>query len=210
MSKYAALLIAVVVLNIVAPQISLAQEELPAKTVGINPLGLVINGLSFVEYTRPIAHRTSFVTRLDYIRWSEEESEVEGYTDVYRSEYKESGSGPGVGVGVRYHAPVSKSVDFELSSGVDVLLVGWEWNQREFGPEGSLAYAPDSGEGTTAAFAFHVGIGAKMQLGAAGKFFIAPQLLMGTLAMNIETEGIEVSGVGFFAGGVLLFGMNLY
>ncbi|MCK4775075.1 MAG: hypothetical protein KAT30_09825 [Candidatus Krumholzibacteria bacterium] len=211
MARFTTLLILVFALIIAIPLVSNAQQDrYPVQTVGVNPLGLIFNGLSFVEYTRPIGPQVSFVTRLDFIRWSEEEIDQEGYRDVYTSEYKESGKGPGAGVGIRYYMPVAKSVDFELSTGIDILMVGWEWEDRQRAADGSLSYAPDSGDGTTAAFAFHAGFGAKINLGATKKFFIEPQVLFGTMVLNVErSEGVNASGTGVFLGGAIVLGVNL-
>lgn len=211
MARFTTLLILVFALIIAAPLVSMAQQErYPTPTVGVNPLGLIFNGLSFVEYTHPIGPQVSFVTRLDFIRWSEEEIEQEGYNDVYTSEYKESGKGPGAGVGIRYYIPVAKSVDFELMTGIDILMIGWEWEDRQRAADGSLSYAPDSGDGTTATFVFHGGFGAKINLGATKKFFLEPQVLFGTMALSQErSDGAELSGTGFFFGGAIVLGMNL-
>ncbi|MDH3197503.1 MAG: hypothetical protein OEO21_04605 [Candidatus Krumholzibacteria bacterium] len=196
---------------VAAPEARAQDAPVQPRSVGINPIGLMFNGLSFVEYTHPMNEQVSFVARLDFIRWSEEEKEVEGYTDVYRSEYTESGKGPGAGVGLRYYMPLSKSVDFEISTGIDVLMVGWEWNERQYGADGSLSYRPDSGDGTTSAFAFHGGFGAKINVGSTQQFFVEPQVLFGTVGVSVENDsGQSLSGSGFFFGGALVLGMNLW
>jgi hypothetical protein len=189
-----------------------AQDEpVRPRSVGLNPIGLMFNGLSFVEYTHPVNRQVSFVARLDFIRWSENETEIEGYTDVYRSDYSESGKGPGAGVGLRYFTPLSKSVEFEISTGIDVLMVGWEWNESQYGADGSLSYRPDSGDGTTSAFAFHGGFGAKISVGSTRQFFVEPQVLFGTVGVSVENDsGQSLSGSGFFFGGALVLGMNLW
>lgn len=210
MTRFKTLLVLTFAVAITVPQILNAQTQaLPPRTIGVNPVGAIFNGLSFVEFTYPLAPQFSMVARLDYIRWSENETEHEGYDDVYNSEYKESGKGPGAGIGIRYYVPMSASLDFEISTGIDVVAVGWEWEEREYGRDGSLSYRPDSGDGTTTAFAYHAGFGLKISPGRAKKFFIEPQALFGSLALNVDSDRGEAAGVGFFFGGAVVIGVNL-
>ncbi len=210
MTRFNTITVLILVLMVTAPCLLNAQEPtLQPRSIGVNPVGMVLNGLSFVEFTYPLAPQFSMVARLDYIRYSEEETEHEGYNDVYNNEYTEKGSGPGAGFGVRYFAPLSTSVNFTVSSGIDILMVNWEWNEYQYGRDGSLSYRPDSGDGTTTAFAFHGGFGLKIMPGKSKTFFIEPQALFGTLSLNVEKDNGTVTGNGFFFGGAVVLGVNL-
>ncbi len=185
-------------------------EEIPerARTVGINPIGLALNGLSFVEYTHPISPQASLVTRLDFLQWDEEEYEYEGYTDANSTTYHETGAGPGVGIGIRYFLPISSAVELEVMTGMDIILTSWNWTQRSRDTYGYPSYS-DSGDGATTAFAFHAGFGSRIMAGRSG-FFVEPQVLFGSLSMSVESSnGYDLAGTGFFMGGALVLGMQM-
>lgn len=176
-------------------------------TIGLNPVGLVLEGLSFLEYTRPIAGATSLTVRLDHVRWSDEEEEIEGYTDVYRTTYEETGSGFGAGIGLRTAFGNPAGASFVVGGGLDVVSASWEWKEQSYTAWGSPSYGGE-GSGDTFALAYHGGVGGRFMLGRSG-LFLEPQLLFGSMSIEVESSSGYGSGVGFFVGPSVTIGMAL-
>lgn len=174
----------------------------------VNPIGIVFGGLSYVEYEHEFSPQTMFLGRFSLVRYSEHEEEIEGYNDVHRYEYDESGFGPGIGGGVRYyfideHNTISPYVDV----GTDIVMVGWSYKENQYRPDNSI-YQTLDGSGTTAAFAFHSGAGIRYNLNNS-KINFHGGTKLGTLMLNIERDdGANGSGIGFFFGLVLGVGYS--
>jgi len=85
---------AVVFALILLPCMSFAQTG--ERAVNINPVGVLFQGLSYVEYEYMIAPTVSIAARLDNFRYKYNEKET-NYT------YDEKGNGFGLGGGVRFY-----------------------------------------------------------------------------------------------------------
>ncbi len=176
-------------------------------TIGVNPVGLAMDGLSFLEYTKPIAGNTSLTFRLDYVHWTDNEDENEGYTDVWRTKYDEKGTGFGAGIGVRSAFGNPLGASFVIGGGLDFVSASWEWTQQSWDIYGYPSYH-DSGDGTTTAVAYHGGLGGRFVFGDSG-FFLEPQLLFGSMSLEVDSSQGYGSGIGFFVGPAVTFGMTL-
>jgi len=170
----------------------------------VNPMGLLLDGLAYLEYEHEVFPQAYVLARGDLIKWSEEETEVEGYTDVWETEYKESGIGPGLGIGMRYYLlPATSPFAPYGSFGTEVVFVSWEWEQTSYQQDGSV-YESDDGDGSTTAFAFHFGVGVDVRM---QNFLLQGGLLAGSLLLNEErSSGEELSGTGFFFSPVVALG----
>lgn len=174
------------------------------KGVLLNPMGLVLDGLAYLEYEHEILPQAHFLARGDLIRWGEKEEEIEGYTDVYRTEYTESGIGPGLGLGMRYYFLPAKSPFTPYGSfGTEVVFVSWEWEETSYRQDGSV-YETYDGDGSTVALAFHFGTGVDIRM---QNFVLQGGILAGSLLLNEErSSGEELSGTGFFFSPVVALG----
>ena len=89
--------------------------------IGVNPVGILYQGLSYLEYERKLRPRMAVTVRLDNFRYDYEESE-------YRYTYDETGNGYGVGIGMRTYLSQSDDIEgFFVGTGAEVLSGNWEW-----------------------------------------------------------------------------------
>lgn len=174
------------------------------KGVFLNPMGLVLGGLSYLEYEHELIPQGHLLVRATLIKYSEEEEEEEGYIDVYRTKYTESAIGPGLGVGTRYYfLPAQYAFSPYGSVGMDFVFVSWEWEETSYRMDGSV-YERYDGDGSTTALAFHFGAGVDIRM---NEFAIQGGILAGSLLLEGEgSQGEELSGSGFFVGLVVALG----
>lgn len=172
----------------------------------INPVGLLFGGLSYAEYEHEIIPQTSALFRFSLIKYNNSEDGIEGYNDCYSWEYKESGFGPGIGTGMRYYfLDESNTVSPFVDVGTDIAIVGWSWEEEQQRRDGSHFQTLD-GDGTTTAFAFHLGGGLNINQ---KNMFLQLGLKAGTLMLDIEkSSGVNGSGIGFFIGPIIAFGYH--
>ena len=158
--------------------------------IGVNPIGIVYQGLSYLEYERKLKPRMAVTVRLDNFRYEYEESET-SYT------YDETGNGYGIGIGLRTYLSQSEDINgFFIGSGAEVLSVNWEWDEYDYGN----IYA---GDGTTMSFALHASAGYKYMLDDI--YFVEPLLYAGWL--YIESDELQATGV--FIAPAITIGMKL-
>jgi hypothetical protein len=144
-------------------------QESPEQAIAVNPLGVIWQGLSYVEYERMVTSSMSVAFRIDYFQYtySEEES---NYT------YDEEGKGAGVGGGVRFYTKnTGKMEGFYGGAFFDMVQVDWEWDEDDNG-------RMDSGSGQTFSFSILFQIGYKISLG--DRFFFDPSVYGGYLSTD--------------------------
>ncbi|MFC2091686.1 hypothetical protein ACFLTD_02830 [Elusimicrobiota bacterium] len=164
----------------------ISSAETVDHSLGVNPVGFLYQGLSYLEYERKIKPKIAVTVRLDNFRYEYEESET-------RYTYDETGNGYGVGVGVRQYVSSDDELEgFFIGSGAEALSVKWEWDEYDYG-------ATYTGEGTTLSFAVHASAGYKFVFNE--DYFFAPLLYIGWL--YIESDELQATGV-FFAPAVTI------
>jgi len=158
---------------------ALAQDEEPEQAIAVNPLGLIWQGVSYIEYERMITPGMSVAFRLDYFQYDYEESES-NYS------YDEEGSGAGFGAGLRFYTKGNgQMIGFYGGAFIDAVQVDWEWNEDD---NGRL----DGGSGQTFSFSILFQIGYKIKI--TDNFFIDPSLYGGYLSTDESLDiGIVAS-----------------
>jgi len=168
-------LAAIIAAAIIVP----GQAQVANQTIGFNPTGLALEGLSYFEYERQINATSSVVFKLNHIHYTSEESD-------YSYDYAEEGTGIGLGVGGKYYIN-AKNEDNGLfvGSSIDFVSVNWKWAEID-------RYGVYAGDGTTTALAFSAQFGFKAMISP--KFFISPSFIIGWASLDVE--GIQ--GIGLF------------
>lgn len=153
-----------------------AQTE-PEQAIAINPLGIVWQGFSYIEYERMVSPGMSVAFRIDYFQYTYEENES-NYT------YDEEGKGSGVGGGIRFYTKgTGKMEGFYGGAFIDAVQVDWEWNEDDNGRR-------ESGDGQTFSFSILFQIGYKINLG--NRFFVDPSIYGGYLSTD---ESLDIGVV---------------
>ncbi len=181
--------IAFLILLMICATSNISFAQTVEQGVGINPLGLGLEGLSYLEYERMFAPYASVAFRMDNFRYDYKEREP-NYT------YDEKGNGFGGGVGIRYYLTGYEKLEGLFGgTGVEFIVVKWQWDEDDYG---SLY----SGEGTTFAFALHFQAGYKISIG--DKMYLEPSFYAGWISLEEE----EIEGVGIFVMPAFTFGLK--
>jgi len=179
---------AVVFALILLPCMSFAQTG--ERAVNINPVGVLFQGLSYVEYEYMIAPTVSIAARLDNFRYKYNEKET-NYT------YDEKGNGFGLGGGVRFYLKKEGVLDGLFGGiGVEFVQEKWEWTENDYG----YHY---EGDGTTFAFALHFQAGYKIKVNE--NIYVEPSFYSGWFSMSEE----DIEGFGIFVSPALSVGFKL-
>jgi len=168
-------LTAVLAVIMIAPGYS----QTASQTIGANPAGLALQGLSFVEYEKQIRPNSSIVFRFDHFHYAWEE-------DEYSYTYYEEGKGFGFGIGGKFYVnTLNEMKGFYIGSSVDFISVNWKWSEVD-------DYGIYYGDGNTTALALLAQIGYKAMISP--KVFIEPSLIFGWASLS----GDDIEGVGVF------------
>jgi hypothetical protein len=171
-------------------------------SLGVTPVGLFIDGIAYVEYTRTMGIGMSAVLRFDYVQWENDEQK-----DVGQTLYHEVSEGPGIGLGLRAYFSTGGSIDAVVSFGFDVISAEWESTETPRSDPGESITETGQGLG----FAVHGGMGFRIPLGRtrSARFFLEPQLLVGSLLLDERlADGDELVGMEFIIHPVAVLGFG--
>ncbi len=182
--------ITLVLLSVTILMQKVLYSETIEQSIGINPVGVLYQGLSYLEYERKIRPNASLTCRIDNFRYDYSESET-SYT------YDEEGNGYGVGIGIRHYFYADDDIQgFYGGTGIDLVSVDWNWNEYDYG-------STYQGEGTTMSYAFHANIGYKFMLDE--QFFLSPSLYTGWIYISNE----NLAGFGLFISPAVTIGSKI-
>ncbi len=162
----------------------------PDRLIGVNPLGMMLGGLSWLEYETMSVPGSGMVMRGDLFAYKYDEEEGSSYS------YHEDGSGFGVGFGMRSYFNGRRMNGFYGGIAADVVSVSWKWDENDYG----TSY---SGSGNTLALALTFQAGSKIFI--SDTLYIDPSLNAGYIMLLSSNE--DSSGLGLLVMPALTVGM---
>ena len=164
--------------------------------IGVNPLGFILGGVSWVGYEGYIGNNFTYQIRGDIWTYGEEEGSTSNIFDNGGYYYKESETGFGGGFSVRGYAFSNAPYSGLFGGfGLDGVFTSWKYDERY------TSYSPmTSGDGSNFTLIVNSQVGFAI---AIANIRVEPSLVAGYFAVKSENRGIT----GFFVGGSAQIGV---
>ena len=164
--------------------------------IGVNPLGFILGGPSWIGFEQYIGSNFTYQIRADVWTYGESEGSTSSIFDNGGYYYKEEETGFGVGFSVRGYAFSTQPYSGLFGGfGLDGVFTGWKWEER------STSYSSmTSGDGSSFTLIVNSQVGFAI---AIANVRIEPSLVAGYFAVKQESRGIT----GFFVGGSAQIGV---